>query len=796
MKWRAKWVYYPFNRNPRNSYVFMRKTFVLNGAPSRARVCVSADSRYKLYVNGTYVGRGPARCDPRWQYYDEYDVAHLLRSGRNVFAALVHHYGEGTGAYILGRAGFLLQADVRDGAGKLVKVDTDASWKCLAPECWQSDVHRISHHQGFREVYDARKEIKGWNRLGCDDSEWRYAAEIGVPPVAPWAGMVRRDIPQMRETEVRPAKLVAFGTIRISRRKLAELAGQDRLEEIMLTAKHVPATSKSELKESVPAYFLYDFGREITGYHRISLDAPEGVVIDIGSDELLKNGRLFPRRLDNLETPRYVDRYITKRGRQTWTNSFSWKGLRYMEVLVHNYSRRVKNLAVSAVHTTYPVEYRGDFECSDALLNDIWKMCRYTVECCMHDGYVDNAYREQQQYAGDGRPACMFTYYAFGDYLLPKKLIRQISQSQGPRGDVQSAYPWTWHQVIADYCAAWVGTLRDYYTVTADAPFVGEMFPTVEGVMKWYELYLDEEGLLADIPDWTFIDWADMDGRGWNFRGRSAALNLIYYGGLLDAAFLAALSGREDRRKRYLRRAARLKRAIHEHFWDAERGVYVDANRKGKRSPSVSEPVNALAILHGVARREDVEGIVRRIFEAPRDVATPSPFFYYYVLRALFRCGRGDLALRIIRTKWAPMLDCGNGACWETFDTVEKMDQNLRALCQLYCASPLYDMLAEVIGVKPSSPGFATFEVEPTPVDLSWASGKVPTPKGTIQVRWERKKEAFSVHVTVPKGCRADVLPPAGVEVGNNVTVDGNRTARRFPLKLSAGEHIVVFSLS
>ena len=78
------------------SRVQFRRTFELatdTGVPDRVPLRVSADSRYLLWVNDVEVGRGPIRSQPRRLGYDEYDIAKLLRAGRNVVAVLVTYYG-------------------------------------------------------------------------------------------------------------------------------------------------------------------------------------------------------------------------------------------------------------------------------------------------------------------------------------------------------------------------------------------------------------------------------------------------------------------------------------------------------------------------------------------------------------------------------------------------------------------------------------------------------------------------------------------------------------------------------
>ena len=66
---------------------------------------ITADSRYELYVNGTFVGHGPVRAWPSPWPVDEYDVRHLLRAGRNVVGVLVTHFGISTFQYLHDEAG-------------------------------------------------------------------------------------------------------------------------------------------------------------------------------------------------------------------------------------------------------------------------------------------------------------------------------------------------------------------------------------------------------------------------------------------------------------------------------------------------------------------------------------------------------------------------------------------------------------------------------------------------------------------------------------------------------------------
>ena len=84
--WKARWIWTSEGVAHKNYTFYARKTFTLPSRIASASVRVTADSRYRLYVNGVRVGRGPVKFDTRWMYYDTWDIAPLLKKGKNVIA--------------------------------------------------------------------------------------------------------------------------------------------------------------------------------------------------------------------------------------------------------------------------------------------------------------------------------------------------------------------------------------------------------------------------------------------------------------------------------------------------------------------------------------------------------------------------------------------------------------------------------------------------------------------------------------------------------------------------------------
>jgi len=211
--WEANWIWDGGEPSPHNFYLYVRKEFELPADAVSAKIRVTADSRYILYVNGRMVGRGPVKSDRRWLYYDEWNPDKTqLQQGKNVIAALVHHYGEWTFSYMHGRGGFILEADIELKNGKHLKIVTDKTWKVKAGEGWYRGLSRMSVQQGFPEVFDARKEPVGWNDTGFDGMGWKNAVELGRPPLDTWPRLIKRTTPPLTDDYGEaPVSMIGFG---------------------------------------------------------------------------------------------------------------------------------------------------------------------------------------------------------------------------------------------------------------------------------------------------------------------------------------------------------------------------------------------------------------------------------------------------------------------------------------------------------------------------------------------------------------------------------------------------------
>jgi hypothetical protein len=798
----------PNYEQDRNLYVYFRRALHLDSVPSRATAHVSADGRYKLFVNGALVGRGPARCDPLWQYYDSYDLAPLLRRGTNVVAILAHSYGQdmawyqlprGEWARAFGCGGLFFQSDIERPDGPPIAVYSDESWRCRVADAWQRDVPTGA--VGFPEVYDAGREPLGWTDPGFDDSGWQ-AAEVlrrqafnRGPDARPFPVMVPRDIPSLSEAERLPVAVVSSGES-AEPEDLEDLAGAlivqklEPLQQCRVASLEALLSSEGAFTEVRTApgrnvALVLDFGRTVSGYPHLVLDGPAGAVVDVAYSERLTGGLVEIVRATPVNSQN-VHRLILRESLQTW-EQFQWAGFRYLQLVFRSCERPLRLLKAAINVTSYPVDRRGSFACSDPLLTRLWEMGADTLQLCMHDGYEDCPSREQRQWVGDAYVEMLVNFAAFGDTRLAAKLLRQVAQSQRADGMTHMAtpgdVPGSWTEYIPDYCLYWVMTIAEYVRYTGDVALARHLFPSVARAMAWFERHLDSYGLLADVPGWVFIDWAEVDR--W---GECAALNALYCHALGQAAQIARWSGVRSEAARYRALAASVKRALNRRLWDEKRGIYVDARSEGRRSRRVSQQTNALFIAYDIAPRARWPRILAAVmdeerlrvtstgpgdlsvrdFDEERQVVLAQPFFMHHLHRALAKADEQRLLTDSIRRRWGAMLEAGATTFWEHWHGKDSQ-------CHAWSATPTFDLSTEVLGVSPLEPGFQRFLVAPKPVALDWARGVFPSVRGDIAVSWERKRGSLRLTVVVPAETTARiVVPPPDAGQWRAVRVDGH----------------------
>jgi len=178
--WKARWIWTSGETHRSFHYFLMaRHDFNISGTPRSAALDITAFDRYMLYVNGEYLGRGPARSDARWKSYDRYDVGSHLRAGKNTIAVLAYHYGRHNGYARDAPPGLFAQLEVSNADGRRQVMGTSSDWRVRHALSWSRDVDPAAYTGvGFTEVYDATLDPPKWQAPDFDDSQWEHAYVI------------------------------------------------------------------------------------------------------------------------------------------------------------------------------------------------------------------------------------------------------------------------------------------------------------------------------------------------------------------------------------------------------------------------------------------------------------------------------------------------------------------------------------------------------------------------------------------------------------------------------------------
>jgi len=184
----AQWIWFPSARTLPNTFVLFRRELELPAMPRRALGWITADSRYRLTVNGVRVQWGPAPCDPRWLEADPVDLAPYLRAGKNIIGAEILFYGLGDGTWAMGKPGFIFKLELEHPNGRNETIDSDAAWKCRIDRAHRPGQHKRWYLRALQEEFDGRLHPRGWDTVEYKpDAEWLNAMRLeccpGKPPL-------------------------------------------------------------------------------------------------------------------------------------------------------------------------------------------------------------------------------------------------------------------------------------------------------------------------------------------------------------------------------------------------------------------------------------------------------------------------------------------------------------------------------------------------------------------------------------------------------------------------------------
>lgn len=594
--------------------------FSAQNAPAVCRV--SCDGDYTLCVNGKYVASNQYGDYEHYKVFDEINITDYLHAGINELSLLIWHFGVDSQRYKKAQAGVIFEIEQ---SGKILLVSDERILCRQSPAYASGYCKEITPQLGFSFLYDTAKENCG---------EWKQAV------------IVSKDC----HLYPRPTKKLEL----------------------------LPPKDISILKNE-GCYYLIDLGEETVGLPMLDFvcDRPQNVLVAWGED--LQNGHVR-RKIDNRD---FSFEYVSKKGRNQYTNYMLRLGCRYMEL----YAEEPITLTyLGLLPQVYPVKEKKNQK-KEVLDQRIHDVCVRTLKLCMMEHYVDTPWREQCLYAFDARNQMLCGYHTFEDgnaeYARANLLL--MSKDQRADGLLSICSPCGRDSAIPSFSLYYFMAVREYMDYSGDVSLGKEVYDKLVSIVEAF-LKNRENGLILRFEghtQWNFYDWSEhLSGS----LGRSAGaipdliINSLF---LIALEHLRAISQKTGEYFGYDEVLLEIREKAKTEFYDAEQGAY-SLTRDGKEFTVLG---NALAILAGLAddARDICEQIVRDTFT---DCSLSMRCFKYDALLLTDEARWKPYVLREIRREYANMLDKGATSVWETQEGACAFG-NAGSLCHGWSAIPV-----------------------------------------------------------------------------------------------------------
>jgi alpha-L-rhamnosidase len=596
--------------------------------------------------------------------------------------------------------------------------------------------------------YDARREIPGWDQGDCnlDSTHW-IAAGIAPPPNL-------------------ATKLVARAAERVIVR--------ERFTPIGITSP-------------VPGTYVFNFGQNFAGWAVLNLpQMPPGITIKVAPAEgLNQNGTINQASLGpGMRGTDLFHTYTTagKEGGESWHPEFDYFGMQWVQVTGLPSEFNVTTDLITGLRIQADVPVAGTFESSNARLNRVHKMSRYSIASNIMSVFTDCPGREKQSYPADYTMPMGAIYRNFNIHAFMHTTMRSLVEGQSIAntsmfGNVALKTPvfdWGYTGRFGDEIN-WGNAivlvpslLHDLYGDTsAMGVYYSQMTDFVE--------YIQREKVQGNIVDAALADWVEDDLRT---SGRITG-TWGYFHTISAMARIANITGHMDDAVRYSRLADEIRETFNAAFFNNATGRYTNGGNNS--TANATQAAQALALDAGLVpeeRRQQVLDALVELTYAYPSADSNGPHLsggtigMGPIVRALSAGGRDDVLWEALQQNDQPSYGYfmqstpanpgGYTTLGEEWDLAGSRNHMILAQIDEW-------FHATVVGIRPvalttlSTAWEDRLVFQPTPVgDLTWAAGSYMLLSGEARSEWRISEDGvLSLEVTVPPNTEAEVRVPA-----------------------------------
>lgn len=739
-EWMAEWIKPAIDSEVmQEASPMLRRTFEVKGEVKAARIYATALGLYELHLNGSRAG--DCLFTPGWTsyrnrlQYQTYDVTGMIKSGNNAIGAILGkgwfkgNIGWGGGYDFYGDSqALLLQMHILYEDGKEEMLISDTGWKSSAGPILMSEIYH-------GETYDARLEKKGWSLPDYDSTGWQG---VEVYSYSKDTLTAQENVPVRIIQEIKPISII-----------------------------------KTPAGETV-----MDFGQNMTGWVRFSVEGPAGTVVTLKHAEVLDSQGNF--YTENLRSAKQMIKYTLKgEGVEYFEPHFTFQGFRYIcvegypgEILTEHFIGRV-------IHSE--MEKTGSFECSNELVNQLQHNILWGQKGNFLDVPTDCPQRDERLgWTGDAQMFIRTACFNMNTAPFFTKWLRDLHAEQS----LDNGVPFVVPNVLDDKSfssSAWgdAATICPWtiYLCYGDERILEQQY---ESMKMWVE-YIRNQG---DSPylwntGFHFGDWLGLDSKPDSYIGATST-------DFIATAFYAYSTNILVKTARVLGKQQDvvlyevLYANILEHFGKE----FVTPNG---RLTVETQTAHVLALMFDLVeekyRKRTVETLARLIKDNKNHLTTGfvgTP----YLCHVLSNNGYNDLAYELLQQtdypSWLYQITKGATTIWEHWDGIREdgsfWSRDMNSFNH-YAYGAIGDWLYRVVAgldTDQEHPGYRHINIRPhTGNGLTFARASLQSMYGEIRSEWDTTSTEMKLQVAIPANTTATVILPGAVL--ENVREEGRR---------------------
>lgn len=423
---------------------------------------------------------------------------------------------------------------------------------------------------------------------------------------------------------------------------------------------------------------------------------------------------------------------------------------------IQNFGVKDTRILPAARFRCYPVRQNGGFVCSDKKLNEIYDVCKWTLQICRQTMHLDSPkHQEPLACTGDYYIESMMTAFTFGDMRLSELDIKRTAD------EIVHHNGKMFHTT---YSLIWLQMILDVYKFTGNIELIEYCREAIIALLNLFSTYIGDNGIIDNPPDYMFVDWVVADGYSMHHPPKAlgqTCLNAFYQNGLIAASELMEIIGDNTLAEKYKQDAEKHKANHNRILFDNEKGLYFDGlntpTGSGKWLPEnidgryYSKHSNILCVLCGLCEGETAKEIIERVMNE-EFITDLQPYFMHYLFEALKKTGLYDkYAMNQLR-RWSIMTDKCSKGLQEGW--IKPQDDYSFDHSHAWGGTPAYQLPCAVMGFRMIEPGFRKISLTPNLFDLESADISMPTPYGYIECRLRKDKEPI---IKIPEGIDCEV---------------------------------------